>query len=345
MAVTAGTISGSPNSTVASSDICPKGWRLPTQAEFNTLRSSYSTSSALTGSPFRAVYGGYYNDSSFYSGGSYGGYWSSTAYNSSNAYRLRFGSSSSANVGNEYKRVGSSVRCVRQTAPTALEKFKSGGIITMQEVDSTIVSAMTTDTQYTFKDSRDSQLYSATKLGDGKVWMTRNLAIGCAGSGSSYSSSRKNASLSSSNSNVSSYTIDTTDVGNLTDDTSGSYTKAYMQCDATYGAWYNYMAATAGTISGESNTTEATSDICPKGWRLPTQAEQQAITSYTTAFSPVTGGFYYEGSLRDTGLGSWWSSTAYSDGGRYLLYHRGSSLGTADFNRNYGFYVRCVRAS
>ncbi|MBO7657683.1 DUF1566 domain-containing protein, partial [Candidatus Saccharibacteria bacterium] len=338
VAATAGT---NPSSGNATSDICPKGWRLPTQAEFNTLISSYSTSSDLTGSPFLAVYGGNYYNSSFYTGGSGGHYWSSTASNSSNAYDLLFSKSVKVDLYN--KSYGFGVRCVRQTAPTTVEKFNSGIIITMQEVDSTFVSAMTTDTQYTFTDSRDSQQYTAAKLGDGRVWMTRNLAIGCNGSGSSYGSSRKNASLSSSDSNVSSsYTINTSNVSNLTTDTLGNLTKAYMQCNPTYGAWYNYMAATAGTISGNSNTTEATSDICPSGWRLPTYAEQQAITSYTTAFSPVTGGVYIKGSLGGTGNGYWWSSTASNDDNRYFLNYYGSSLNTNSGNRYRGFYVRCV---
>ncbi|MBO7657182.1 DUF1566 domain-containing protein, partial [Candidatus Saccharibacteria bacterium] len=330
-AATAGT---NPSSGAATSDICPKGWRLPTQAEFSTLRSSYYTGSELTGSPFLAVYGGYYVASSFGGGGSSGWYWSSTARVSSDAYYLDFFSNSS-NVGSGDKMYGFSVRCVRQTAVTALEK----GTITMQEVDSTIVSAMATNTQYTFIDSRDNQSYTAAKLGDGKVWMTKNLAIGCNGD------NRRDVSLSSANSNVSSYTINTTNVGNLTADTSGSYTQAYMQCNVTYGAWYNYMAATAGTISGNSNSTNATSDICPKGWRLPTHAEQQAITSYRSAFSPVTGGFYYEGSLKFTGVGYWWSSTADNVRSRYILRYDGSSLYTVSYDRGSGLYVRCVKDS
>ena len=109
IAATAGT---NPSSGAATSDICPKGWRLPTEAEFNTLRSSYSTGSALIGSPFLAIPGGYFYDSSFDGSGSNGNYWSSTANNSSNAYNLNF-NSSNANVNNNNKRNGFSVRCVK----------------------------------------------------------------------------------------------------------------------------------------------------------------------------------------------------------------------------------------
>ena len=81
-------------------------------SEFGALRSSYSTGSALTGSPFLAVYGGRYNSSSFDNGGLSGRYWSSTAGNSSYAYSLYF-NSSDAYVDNVYKGIGFSVRCVK----------------------------------------------------------------------------------------------------------------------------------------------------------------------------------------------------------------------------------------
>ena len=109
-AATAGT---NPSSGAATSDICPSGWRLPTQAEFNTLKSTYTTGATLTASPFLGVYGGYYSNSSFYNGGSSGYYWSSTANYSSYAYSLYFYSSYAA-VNYDYKYNGASVRCVAQ---------------------------------------------------------------------------------------------------------------------------------------------------------------------------------------------------------------------------------------
>lgn len=43
---------------------------------------------------------------------------------------------------------------------------------------------------------------------------------------------------------------------------------------------------------------DATYDICPKGWKLPTLAEQEGITSY---FSAVYSRYYSSGSLYYTG--------------------------------------------
>ena len=85
--------------------------------------------------------------------------------------------------------------------------------------------------------------------------------------------------------------------------------------------WYNYAAASAGTIKGTaSNMTTTTYDICPAGWRLPTRAEIQSLggTSYVDAFNPLYGGNYGSGTLYyATTHGFWWSSeapTASSDG-------------------------------
>ena len=110
-AATAGT---NPSSGAASSDICPAGWRLPTKAEYDTLKSTYTTGATLTKSPFLGVYAGYYYSSAFYNGGSYVGYWSSTAYDSNSAYSLFF-YSSSANIDSDNKRLGFSVRCVAKS--------------------------------------------------------------------------------------------------------------------------------------------------------------------------------------------------------------------------------------
>ena len=197
-------------------------------------------------------------------------------------------------------------------------------------------SSIASGTTGTLSDSRDSQSYTVAKIGS-TWWMTKNLAVGCNGN------NRRIINMDSTNSHVVAG-WSTSSAGDLAQDTSGNLNIAYMQCNTTYGAWYNYGAATAGTISGSSNSTNATSDICPSGWRLPTWDEQQAIISYTTAFSPVTGGYYVEGRLGSTGRGYWWSSAAFDDLNRYYLSYNGSGLFTGSYYRYFGIYVRCVRA-
>ena len=110
----AATAGSNPSSGASSYDICPKGWRLPTGAEFNTLIGTYTTGATLTASPWYGVYSGNYSSGSFYNGGSYGLYWSSTANDSVNAYALNF-TSSSAVVSYGTKRSGFAVRCVAKS--------------------------------------------------------------------------------------------------------------------------------------------------------------------------------------------------------------------------------------
>ena len=186
--------------------------------------------------------------------------------------------------------------------------------------------------------------------------MTRNIAIGCNGSGSSYGSGRTTRSLTSSNSNVSStWSANHAYSLNAEDETTGcttsstrdcdSYTTPRMKCSAAYGAWYNYKAATAGTITGSSNSTNATYDVCPKGWRLPTYSENVGVSSYSSRFNPVTGGVYQYGSNQYTSHGIWWSSTVANSSDRYgMRYNNGLWAGNDNFHRTRGYYVRCVKS-
>ena len=201
----------------------------------------------------------------------------------------------------------------------------------MQDLTAAQCLGSSDGTTATLKDRRDNNSYTIAKI-NGNCWMTQNLRL--AGG----------TTLTSTYSNVSSsYTIPTTDL------TSGnSYTdgRIHNSGNTTTGYWYNYCAASAGTVCSQTQQ-DASYDICPKGWRLPTNSEFRGITgtSYISAFSPVTGGLYYNGSLNDTSYGYWWSSTASSSIDQYLLYYRGSSLSAIGSNKNFGRYVRCIRSS
>ena len=82
-----------PSSGTAASDICPKGWRMPTQSELGTTNLPYATAEALIASPFYAVFNGWYENSAFNSNYSYGyagTLWSSSASSSTKAYQLLY---------------------------------------------------------------------------------------------------------------------------------------------------------------------------------------------------------------------------------------------------------------
>lgn len=201
----------------------------------------------------------------------------------------------------------------------------------MQDLTAAQCSGSSDGATATLRDRRDNNTYTIAKI-NGNCWMTQNLRL---------SGGR---TLTSADSNVaSSWYFPNTSL------TSGnSYTDAYstISSNTSYGGYYNFCAASAGTNCQSSNAYDTTYDICPKGWRLPTYNEQQDITSYSSAFSPVYSGYYDDGSLGHTGsFGYWWSSTAGYSYIQYVLYYYSRSLDTNSRAKLYGYSVRCVRSS
>ena len=205
----------------------------------------------------------------------------------------------------------------------------------MQDVTAEICAGTAEGTKATLTDRRDNNTYTVAKI-NGSCWMTQNLRL---------SGGR---TLTSADSNVTrNWSFPTTQLA----DNSASYTapQTTISSNTSYGGYYNYCAASAGTVCRDSSTQNASQSICPKGWRLPTRSEMDGITSYRSAFSPVYSGNYYNGSLRGTGsIGYWWSATVSSTGSRDFqssLYYSGSRLTTLNSNKYLGFSVRCVRSS
>ena len=205
--------------------------------------------------------------------------------------------------------------------------------LSMQDFTLAQCQSQASSSNVTVVDSRDGSDYTVRYI-NGNCWMTQNLRL---------SGGR---TLTSADSNVaSSWYFPSTSL------TSGnSYTDAYstISSNTSYGGYYNYCAASAGTVCKGNYAQDATYDICPKGWRLPTQSEQSGIagTSYVSAFSPVYSGYYYNGSLSGTGSGgNWWSSTANNNYTQYYLGYSSGSLGTYGGSKYNGYSVRCVRSS
>lgn len=204
-------------------------------------------------------------------------------------------------------------------------------IIYMQNFTLAQCQAQASDSNVTVVDSRDGSDYTVRYI-NGNCWMTQNLRL----SG--------DRTLTSADSNVaSSWEFPSTELAG----SSYSYIdpQSTISSNTSYGGYYNFCAASAGTNCQTSFDTNTTYDICPKGWRLPTLSEQNGITSYSPAFSPVTGGYYLFGSLYDTGSsGHWWSSTAYYSNSQYSLYYSGS-LDSGFGDKDLGYSIRCVRSS
>ena len=205
------------------------------------------------------------------------------------------------------------------------------GVTYMQDVTAEICASTAEGTKATLTDRRDSNTYTVAKIND-NCWMTQNLRL--AGG----------TTLTSSDSNVTrNYTLPKSSTSGFT-----SYTVAKMHngTDTTYGAYYNYCAASAGTVCSGDIKQDASQSICPKGWKLPTLDQFSGITNQVSVFSPVYSGLYDGGSLDGTGSdGYWWSATARNSNYQHLLYYNGGRLYTADNVKYYGFSVRCVRSS
>ena len=206
-----------------------------------------------------------------------------------------------------------------------------GDVTYMQDLTTSHCANSENGATATLRDRRDDNSYNIAKI-NGQCWMTQNLRL---------SSGR---TLTSADSNVTrNWSFPT---GSLTSGDTYTEARSLISSDTSYGGYYNYCAASAGTVCSSSSAQDATQDICPKGWRLPTYSEQRGITSYRSAFSPVYSGHYNNGSLVSTGsVGCWWSATARSSYYRYYLYYSGGSLDTGGVYKNYGFSVRCVRSS
>ena len=216
----------------------------------------------------------------------------------------------------------------------------------------------------TVVDRRDNNVYTVRYI-NGQCWMTQNLRI-------TGIIPAERSNFTGNNFNVSEYSLDANDSTyvNHCDVNGYNYACSKVSTNTTTGAWYNYYAATAGTISGSSNITPATQDICPINWHLPggpntiagtdinklvgnTTSGWQPATSNLMAFEAVPGGLYgyVLGEITFPERGHWWTSTtstvSLSDYRFSINYNSASNTFWGDdHNARYrGLFVRCVRSS
>ena len=129
----------------------------------------------------------------------------------------------------------------------------------------------------TLRDTRDEETYRIRKLADGNCWMTENLRLG---------SSTATMTLTSNDSDVTSDFVlpiaQTSDGVEWTADTK----RVYATGNAAYGNYYNWFTATAGTgvstmvSTSATDLLNATSSVCPKGWRLPDGGQSTKMSFY-----------------------------------------------------------------
>lgn len=218
----------------------------------------------------------------------------------------------------------------------------------MQDISSW-ASSLSSETPVTACDKRDDNKYTVAKLLDNKIWMTQNLRFAYS-AGDTVEISDGAGGTSTWQPNLGTYTTTGTWAYSTTTP------ESYYGGDTTNGAYYNWTAA-LGIEDSSSYTTDgqvANTSICPKGWKLPQNAEG-AGSFYTlyqsynsSALMQGTPGFvlsgYYYGSVDDVGsFGGYRSSTVLSSDGAYYLYLDSSDVDPQYYDdRGDGLSVRCV---
>ena len=238
-----------------------------------------------------------------------------------------------------------------------------------------------TTTATTVIDNRDSEEYLVQRLADGKCWMLDNLRL-------DLTNSTILNGLTTSNTHVDSASLTSLKSGNRSagnqyassgfvkwDSSSSSSVYNQAKANADYkdttttsygegsgkiGVYYNYCAASAGSYCYDSGagTGNASYDLCPAGWRMPTSGssgEYQAlytayssdVASFLNALSTPLSGFFYDGSANYQGTdGYFWSSTYINAYSMYRLYVNSSNVNPfGSYNRYYGYSVRCLLGS
>ena len=292
----------------------------------------------------------------------------------------------------------SSIRTMQEMTPTICEAETTP---TKDAVNTTAVHSTNTNLvpEARLKDTRDNKYYTVRKLADGNCWMTDNLAYAKAGTLKPEDSDVQDESFSLTNSDIHTKEGEKWD---LKDDkkfifgrpdpvyTSTAKTitsfpfkgwlktrlsngdislKATYRAETNlpYGNLYTWHTTTAGTGTYNMNTdgTNATSSICPRGWRLPqndgnNSYQNLLFTSYglkndsnsstKMRSSPLDFSFagYYDFVVgrvykTDSRGGYYWSSTAYSSNLAYNLNFNSSYVYPRSWNyKANSLSVRCV---
>ena len=144
---------------------------------------------------------------------------------------------------------------------------------------------------------------------------------------------------------------------------------------ATYGKLYNWYAVAGIYDASSLSNPTLRKKLAPMGWHVPTDTEWTILITCLGG-EPVAGGKMKEtgtahwnspnqdatnssgftglpGGYRDSngafsnvgGNGGWWSSSENDTTGAWLryLYYGGGNANRADYNKAYGFSVRCLR--
>ena len=241
-------------------------------------------------------------------------------------------------------------------------------------------STLSTNQVIGLTDTRDNNVYAVAKLADGNCWMIENLRL------TDTDSNNNPITLNSTNTNnpASAFTalsatsnewctdddetcinqnkLNTSNTISFTDNTAGSQASDIY----SYGNYYNWYTATAGIGTYSQASGNATGDICPNGWSLPTgntggqyssldsamgdTGSNQSAAEASNRWRTYPNDFLYSGVWGGSGavgrgiIGIHWSRTAYNGLVAYALNFtsEGVDPDTGSNSKNYGYTIRCL---
>ena len=355
-AASAGTICYYSGTLDAKYDICPKGWQMPSggnSGDFKAIGTLYQSNKNAIKNALRIVGTGYLEDRGRVSLNT-AIIWTTTNFN---AWFMNIAKVESyySPTERQNRRTGSSVRCILKPEETPKTYIQ----------DVTLATCPTEPT--VVYDKRDDEEYLINKLEDGNCWMLDNLRLDAAA---------LKEPLSTDDTNMSpdvAFTLPQSarGFGSRTDPMVNTEYANFMvpygndAGEGKTGAFYNFCAASAGTVCSNASTN-ASYDICPKGWRLPKGnslskgGEWAAIyNTYTNKYGypdgrekfatdlhAVRGGRYDSVGLSDErDMGLFWSSTKVFSNNIdiYLFRVYVNSVNEIDYNnREWGYSIRCI---
>lgn len=229
-------------------------------------------------------------------------------------------------------------------------KLNLNDITTMQAMTSDVCTNTAIGVSKQLTDVRDGKTYHVAKLKDNKCWMTQNLAYEFV----------KGTVLTSSDSDVlGDWTVpdNAKNIGVPGSDMDMWKGNNVISGHDSYGNYYTFAAATAGSGTGLGANQVASASVCPAGWRLLTggtggeyETLSNGLTKDTIKAAPyyiVTSGILNSdgkgGLLYAGNNGYYWSSTTDSDANSYGLAINPTGLYPSYTNgRGLGFAVRCI---
>ena len=260
------------------------------------------------------------------------------------------------------------------TVTRTLYAMWESNALAMQNLDPSKCTATAT----TVVDNRDNEEYLIQRLVDGKCWMLDNLRLDLTNStilnglttsnthvDSASLTSLKSGNRSAGNQYASSGFVkwDSSSSSNAYDqakanaDYKDTTTTSYGDGSGKIGVYYNYCAASAGSYCYDSGagTGNASYDLCPAGWRMPTggsSGEYKALytdyssnpTNFRNALSTPLSGNINNGSTYNQGTNGFFLSSTYygSSNMYYLLVNSNTVSPTYTSGRGSGNSVRCI---